>query len=106
MDLVDFEHDPIDAAIRLGSGHWPSLEAWPLYGCEVRLLVSPDLLKRRPIKDLTDLKRHTLIHPRPSHLDWDSVASFFPASLALSARVTWCSIRVSRLCGRQNRAWW
>lgn len=76
MDLVDFENDPIDAAIRPGSGHWPGLEAWPLCGCEVRLLALPDLLKRHPIKDLTDLKQRTLIHPRPSHLDWDSVASF------------------------------
>lgn len=76
MELVDFEHDPIDAAIRLGSGNWPGLEALPLCTCQAALVASPDLLKRLPVASLADLKRHTLIHPRTSNTDWDMVARF------------------------------
>ncbi len=76
MALVDFEHDPIDAAIRLGSGNWPGLEALPLCTCQAILVASPDLLKRKPIRSLEDLRHHTLIHPRQTHTDWDMVARF------------------------------
>lgn len=76
MDLVDFEHDPVDAAIRLGSGNWPGLEALPLCTCQAALVASPDLLKRQPVHTLADLKHHTLIHPRHRNTDWDMVARF------------------------------
>lgn len=48
MALVDFEHDPIDAAVRLGSGNWPGLEALPLCTCQAISVASPDLLKSNP----------------------------------------------------------
>jgi LysR family glycine cleavage system transcriptional activator len=76
MDIVDFNHAAVDAAIRVGTGHWPGLKVWPLCDCEVRILASPALLRRHPIRDLADLRHHTLIHPRQSHLDWDAVAHF------------------------------
>lgn len=76
MDLVDFEHDPVDAAIRLGSGNWPGLVALPLCTCQATLVASPELLRDKPIHNLADLKQHTLIHPRQNHADWDVVARF------------------------------
>lgn len=76
MDLADFDKEPLDAAIRLGSGEWAGLTAWPLCDCEAVVLASPTLLARRPVKRFDDLKHHTLIHPRASHLDWDTVRRF------------------------------
>ena len=76
MEFVDFDKAPIDAAIRVGSAPWPGLEAWPLCDCEAVVLAAPDLLARHPVHSLDDLRHHTLIHPRASHLDWDTVARY------------------------------
>lgn len=76
MDLVDFEREGIDAAIRLGSGHWPGLEVRPLCACDAAIVASPALLARLPVNSLDDLRHHTLIHPRHSQIDWDAAARF------------------------------
>lgn len=76
MDLVDFQREPVDAAIRVGTGQWPGLNAWPLCECEAVVLAAPDLLARLPVASLDDLQHHTLIHPRQSQLDWHTVAQF------------------------------
>lgn len=76
MALVDFDTVPIDAAIRFGNGPWPGLEAWPLCDCQATIVAAPALVERLPVRELADLKHHTLIHPRQSHLDWDLVARF------------------------------
>lgn len=76
MDFVDFEREPIDAAIRVGKGPWPGLQAQPLCRCAVVIVASPELLARLPVRNLDDLARHTLIHPREAPLDWHAVARF------------------------------
>jgi DNA-binding transcriptional LysR family regulator len=76
MDLVDFDREGIDAAIRLGSGQWPGLEAQPLCACDAAIVASPALLARLPVRSLDDLRHHTLIHPRHSQIDWDAAAQF------------------------------
>lgn len=78
MDVVDFDTDPIDAAVRTGLGQWPGLVALPLGPCHGTLVASPELLKRHPVKDVRDLKHHVLIHPRITNGDqddWDLVAA-------------------------------
>jgi DNA-binding transcriptional LysR family regulator len=78
MAIVDFDNDPIDAAVRTGSGHWPGLVALPLGPCHGTLVASPALLKRHPVQNMGDLKHHVLIHPRITigeHDDWDRVAT-------------------------------
>lgn len=74
MDLVDFEHQALDGAIRLGPGDWPGLEVHALCDCDALVLAAPPLLAQHPVRGLDDLARHTLIHPRHSTLDWDMVA--------------------------------
>lgn len=76
MAYVDFEHEAVDAAIRLGNGNWPGLDALPLCACQAAIVASPTLLQRHPIRSPADLKHHTLIHPRHSHADWDMVAQY------------------------------
>ncbi len=78
MSLVDFDNDPIDAAVRTGMGNWPGLVALPLGPCYGTLVASPALLERHPVRDVSDLQQHVLIHARmPSgdHDDWDTVAA-------------------------------
>lgn len=70
MDAVDFEQNDIDLAIRVGSGIWAGLSAWPLCKCNIIMLTSKELLEQKPVRSLADLKEHTLIHPRNSKVDW------------------------------------
>jgi DNA-binding transcriptional LysR family regulator len=78
MEVVDFEADPIDAAVRTGMGNWPGVVALPLAPCHGTLVASPALLKRLPVKEMGDLKHHVLIHPRITtgdQDDWDLAAA-------------------------------
>jgi LysR family glycine cleavage system transcriptional activator len=45
--LVDFEREPVDAALRLGGGHWPGLTAELLFEEWIVPMASPKLLGRR-----------------------------------------------------------
>lgn len=77
MDVVDFDVDPIDAAVRTGMGNWPGLVALPLAPCHGTLVASPALLQRQPVMSMADLRHHVLIHPRITtgdRDDWDIVA--------------------------------
>ncbi|MGC4059952.1 MAG: LysR substrate-binding domain-containing protein [Aquabacterium sp.] len=82
MDIVDFDAETIDAAVRSGMGSWPGLVALPLGPCHGTLVASPALLARQPIHGLDDLRHHVLIHPRITagdHDDWDTVAAYLGA---------------------------
>jgi LysR family glycine cleavage system transcriptional activator len=82
MDIVDFDAETIDAAVRTGMGSWPGLVALPLGPCYGTLVASPALLARQPIHGLDDLRHHVLIHPRITagdHDDWDTVAAYLGA---------------------------
>ena len=76
IDNVDFDREPVDAAIRFGDGRWPGLEATRLLEaeaypvCHPRLLAGPSAL-RRP----ADLAQHILLQER-------HVPEFWPLWLA------------------------
>jgi DNA-binding transcriptional LysR family regulator len=76
MDFVDFDREPIDAALRVGKGPWAGLTAQHLCHCVAAMVASPALLARHPVRSLDDLSQHTLIHPRHSQLDWNAVGRF------------------------------
>ena len=78
LELVDFERDGVDAAVRLGRGRAPGLVADRLFGESVVPMCSP-----RPLEGPTaletpaDLRHHTLLHcewPGSSAVapDWDA----------------------------------
>lgn len=75
IGLTDFDKDTVDGAIRCGTGPWPGLKSLPLSPCQATLVTSPELARRLPVSKVDDLRHHTLIHPRGSHLDWDTVAA-------------------------------
>ena len=61
--LIDFQRDGFDAAVRLGHGEYPGLEAVELFGESVTPMCSPRLLEGA--KSLTrpeDLQQHVLLH--------------------------------------------
>lgn len=81
LDLVDFQRDDFDAAIRLGHGKWFGLETIKLFDetvipmCSPRLLEGPDA-----IKTPEDLKKHVLLHNHS--MDYDPSAPTWATWLA------------------------
>lgn len=70
LGLVDFQRDDFDAAIRLGHGEWPGLEAIKLFDETVIPMCSPRLLEgQNAIKDPSDLKNHVLLHNHSMDFD-------------------------------------
>lgn len=78
MDLVDFNNEPIDLAIRYGRGHYPGLQADLLMRDAVFPVSSPKLLEGHDTTDLAALLRSaTLLHDDspdqdPTCPDWKS----------------------------------
>src|SRR5512141_996484 len=62
-NLVDFQRDDVDAAIRYGRGHWPGLRADWLMADELFPVCSPALLTGdKPLRCPEDLAGQTLLH--------------------------------------------
>ncbi|HVI88806.1 MAG TPA: transcriptional regulator GcvA [Dongiaceae bacterium] len=78
MDLVDFNSEAIDLAIRYGRGHYPGLQADLLMREAVFPVASPKLLEGRDATDLASLLHNaTLLHDDspdqdPTCPDWKS----------------------------------
>ena len=62
MELVDFNSGEVDLAIRYGTGRYPGLEVIRLMQETVLPVISPELLERQPLNELTDLADHVLLH--------------------------------------------
>ncbi len=61
--FADFTRDQVDAAIRFGSGNFPGLAAWRMFGEELFPVCSPKLLRgKHGLKHPSDLRHHTLLH--------------------------------------------
>ncbi len=61
LSLIDFQRDAFDAAIRLGSGDYPGLEAMKLFEETMTPMCSPRLLNSDTCNP-NDLRNHTLLH--------------------------------------------
>jgi LysR family transcriptional regulator, glycine cleavage system transcriptional activator len=67
---VDFQSEPFDAAIVYASSPGADVQAVPLFEERLTPVCTPDLLKDKPLADIADLARHTLLHPTRDHRDW------------------------------------
>jgi LysR family glycine cleavage system transcriptional activator len=74
MSLVNFEAEPVDAAIRFGKAPFPGLEARELGPCDAVLVGSPGK-NLRAFESAEPLRDHTLIYARDRTDDWDRVAA-------------------------------
>lgn len=61
-NLVDFEREGIDAAIRYGTGNWPGVEAVLLATETVQPVCAPSLLQELDIRRPVDLLTAPLLH--------------------------------------------
>jgi len=60
LRYADFQRDPVDVAIRFGSGPWQGLHSEPLVALEFFPVCAPALAP--PLREPADLVQHTLIH--------------------------------------------
>jgi len=69
--LVDFNRDDVDMAIRYGLGRWPGTEAVRLVSEDIFPVCAPALLKGKPpLRKPEDLAHHTLLHIAGFPEDW------------------------------------
>ncbi|WP_342237648.1 transcriptional regulator GcvA [Inquilinus sp. OTU3971] len=80
-DVIDFGVDPVDLALRNGTGGWLGAEATLLMNETVGVFCAPELLRRRPIAAPADLRDHRLLVHTTRPTAW---ADYF-ASLGLGA---------------------
>ena len=74
-DLVDFDREAVDAAIRLGRGHWPGLHSELLFDEWVFPVASPELLARFPGADRETLAGLPLLfHTGDRWREWFELA--------------------------------
>jgi LysR family transcriptional regulator, glycine cleavage system transcriptional activator len=74
--LVDPRRDLIDAAVRFGRGQpWPGLASDELAAMTSTLVASPALLKKRPIRQPSDLAQHTLLDIAGAPDHWGVIAA-------------------------------
>jgi len=70
-DLVSFDREAVDAALRFGPGTWPGLHADLLFGDWVQPVASPALLARFPAIDPSEFVRLPLLgDPSDRWRDW------------------------------------
>jgi len=71
IELVDFEREDIDCAIRSGQGEWPGTHAIRLFAERFTPVCSPKLAHAdMPLTTPEDLARHTLLHAKLRPDDW------------------------------------
>ena len=74
LELADFERDGVDAAVRVGRGHYDGLISDRLFGEAVAPMCSPALLERdQPLARPEDLRHHVLLH-----FDWPGGETVVP----------------------------
>ncbi len=73
IELIDFEQEDVDCAIRSGQGAWPGTHALRLLDEQFTPVCSPSLpTGDMPLNQPSDLARHTLLHSRLRPEDWQT----------------------------------
>jgi LysR family glycine cleavage system transcriptional activator len=71
FELVDFQRDTVDAAVRWGLGKWPGLHVERLFGQDLFPVCAPAMTKgRNGLKHPADLSHATLLHTTTARDDW------------------------------------
>src|SRR5690348_1134138 len=89
-NLVDFQRDNVDAAIRYGRGQWPGVRSDWLMADELFPVCSPSLLRNdKPLRTPEDLKDHVLLHTNNGD-DWRLwlTAAGLPTSISRQPGIT------------------
>jgi LysR family glycine cleavage system transcriptional activator len=71
LRYADFTRDPVDVAIRFGTGPWPGLHSEPIVELDYFPVCSPALVRGDPpLCTAADLAQHTLIHVEQTPTAW------------------------------------
>jgi LysR family glycine cleavage system transcriptional activator len=70
LEAVDFDHEDIDCAIRLGDGNWPGYGVDRLVRNELIPICSPGYRRQMGLKKSADLARVPLLHSLARPDDW------------------------------------
>ena len=71
VELVSFDRDDVDCAIRFGAGHWPGLAATRLFTEQLTPVCSPQLASaKKPLNHPHNLEAFALLHARLRPDDW------------------------------------
>jgi LysR family transcriptional regulator, glycine cleavage system transcriptional activator len=70
LEAVDFEHEDVDGAIRLGDGHWPEYEVDRLVANHLIPVCSPEFRRNAKLKHPSDLAGRPLLHSLARPDDW------------------------------------
>ncbi|OIO68335.1 MAG: transcriptional regulator [Zetaproteobacteria bacterium CG12_big_fil_rev_8_21_14_0_65_55_1124] len=71
IELVDFDRDDMDCAIRSGQGKWTGTKALRLFEERFSPVCSPTLATAdKPLHEPADLMHHTLLHSKMRPHDW------------------------------------
>ncbi|MCW5886836.1 MAG: transcriptional regulator GcvA [Anaerolineales bacterium] len=70
LEEVDFEHEDIDGAIRLGDGKWPGFRVHRLVPNRLVPVCSPQLQESQKFRRPVDLRGQTLLHSLARPDDW------------------------------------
>jgi len=71
IELVDFEQEDVDCAIRSGGGQWANTQAQRLLDEQFAPVCSPgQVTAERPLNCPADLAKHTLLHSAQRPDDW------------------------------------
>lgn len=108
ISLVDFESEPIDAALRFGPGAWPGVVAEHLFDEWMTPLASPDLIRRLGKPKLAELGKWPLLgDPNERWKEWFAqfggtaprryVAQFSDSEMPLRAAAEGMGITLGRL---------
>jgi LysR family glycine cleavage system transcriptional activator len=84
--LVDFQREEVDMAVRYGHGNWPGLRTEWLMAEDIFPVCSAALLNgAKPLRRPEDLVHHTLLHTTVGREDWQLwlTAAGLPVSIAL-----------------------
>ena len=70
LRYADFERDPVDVAIRFGTGPWGDLHSEPIVDLTYFPVCSPALREASPLRAPADLQRQTIIHVSQTPNAW------------------------------------
>ena len=84
--LVDFQREEVDMAVRYGRGSWPGLRADWLMAERLFPVCSPALPAAKPLREPADLAHHTLLHTSVSREDWQLWLTAAGLPLSIAAR--------------------
>ncbi len=74
LELVDFDRDGVDVAVRLGNGDYPGMQVDRLFNEEIVPVCHPSFLEgTHPLRRPSDLKHYKLLH-----VDWGNMTGPLP----------------------------